>query len=561
MEILQIKNLKFAYPDAQINTLENINTSVHRGEFIVICGESGCGKTTLLKLLKKEIAPYGTKSGEIFFNGTEQNFVPSKISASEIGFVLQSTDAQIVTDFVYHELAFGLENLGMDNQIIRRRVSEMANYFGIQDWFRKKTNELSGGQKQLLNLASVMSLNPKLLLLDEPTAQLDPIAASNFIATLNKLNKELGLTIIIIEHRLEEILPIADRVWLLEKGNLVFDGAPKNIISFFNKNPSHKMLTAMPSAMRIFASLNGVGDCPLTVREGREYITKNFSNDISCLPSAAKKLDSEPVVELKNVYFRYRRDFPDALNGLDLTVKKAEHFCILGGNGTGKTTTLSVISGLKKPYRGKILINGKNIEEYKNGALYQNNLAYLPQNPQNVFVANTVYEDLYEICKNLKKTKEESEKIINAIAEKLNLSSLLQMHPYDLSGGEQQKAALAKMLLLNPKILLLDEPTKGIDDNAKQNFIRIIKQLNSDGVTVITVTHDIEFAAESADRCGLFFDGEMVSVDIPENFFSENNFYTTSANRISRGYFKNAITSDQVVELCRKNEKKAVRDE
>lgn len=212
MALLQIENLSFRYPKSERLALDSVTLNIHAGDFVVVCGESGCGKTTLLKLLKRELAPAGEKNGSISYNELLQEELDPRVSAHEIGYVLQNPDNQIVTDKVWHELAFGLENLGIPTQVIRRRVGEMASYFGIQDWFRRNTDELSGGQKQLLNLAAVMVMQPKILILDEPTSQLDPIAAADFIATLQKLNRELGLTILLVEHRLEEVFPIADKV-------------------------------------------------------------------------------------------------------------------------------------------------------------------------------------------------------------------------------------------------------------------------------------------------------------------------------------------------------------
>lgn len=556
MDILQIKNLSFNYPDMQLAAIDDVSFNICPGEFTVICGESGCGKSTLLKLLKRELAPYGEKSGEIFYDGTELSAMDERQAASEIGFVLQNPETQIVTDKVWHELAFGLESLGCPTQIIRRRVAEMAGYFGIEDWFHKKTSELSGGQKQMLNLASVMIMQPKVLLLDEPTAQLDPIAAANFIGTLHKLNREFGLTILLVEHRLEEVFPIADRVLLMDEGRLVYNGSPENIGEFLRKNPEHSINAGIPSAMRIFNLLGGEGSCPLTVKDGKKYISENYGNETDELEIKPYVHNNEKVLELKDVWFRYEKDPPDIMKGVSLIVYKGEHFCILGGNGTGKTTTLGVMAGLLKAYRGKVLVKGRKLNDYSEKSLYRHNIALLPQNPQTVFVESTVEKDFVEICKVMGYGKEKTGQKIFEVAEKMGISHLLNMHPYDLSGGEQQKAALAKILLLQPEILLLDEPTKGIDACYKNNLSSILSKLKEEGITIVTVTHDVEFAAENADRCGMFFDGELVSCDTPANFFSENNYYTTAANRISRGYYKNAVLCQDVVVLCRTNGRK-----
>ncbi len=557
MEILHIKDLTFRYPEAENKALDNVSLSVSSGDFICLCGESGCGKSTLLKLIKKELSPFGEKKGKILYNNLPLQELDESTCAAEIGFVLQDPESQIVTDKVWHELAFGLENLGVGTEVIRRRVAEMASYFGIEDWFHKNTAELSGGQKQLLNLASVMVMNPKILLLDEPTAQLDPIAAANFIGTLQKLNRELGLTILIVEHRLEEVFPIADKVVLMQSGRILYADTVKGINTYFKANPTHPMIAGLPAAMRIFSLLGGSGDSPISVREGRNYITENYTNHIDAIERQAYSHSEKKAVELKDVWFRYQKDMPDVLRGVSLTVYEGEHFCILGGNGTGKTTTLNVIAGLNKAYRGKVEIGGQKISTYSENSLYIRNIALLPQNPQTVFLEKTVREDLLEICKTMKYNSEESERKISETAQKLGIIHLLDSHPYDLSGGEQQKAALAKTLLLQPKILLLDEPTKGIDAYSKQTLSAILSKLKEEGITIITVTHDVEFAASEADRCGLFFDGELVSSATPTEFFSENSFYTTAANRISRGYFKNTVLCEEIAELCKLNGKKA----
>lgn len=558
MEILHLEDLSFCYNGAEKPAIEHISLSVNRGEFVVVCGESGCGKTTLLKLLKRELAPAGTQTGKIFYNGVLQQELDEKTSACEIGFVLQNPDSQIVTDKVWHELAFGLENMGLATNVIRRRVGEMASYFGIQGWFRKNTNELSGGQKQLLNLAAVMVMQPKVLILDEPTGQLDPIAAADFIATLQKLNRELGLTVILVEHRLEEVFPVADKVLFMENGGVLLYDCPKKIGARLSQIcKTHPMLQGLPSAVRIFQALNLSGECPLTVKEGRDFLEKHFlpENGACFLPKAGQSGDGseEPAVELKNVWFRYEKDLPDVLRGTSLQVRCGEVYCVLGGNGTGKTTMLNVISGLNKAYRGKVLVNGKPIRQYKGNSLYRGTLAFLPQNPQTVFVKDTVEGDLTELLQALEVPKNKRQEKVAAVAEKMGVQHLLKRHPFDLSGGEQQKCAIAKMLLLEPKVLLLDEPTKGLDAYSKQALKKVLSGLKKSGLTILMVTHDVEFAAENADRCALFFDGENLSADVPERFFAQNNFYTTAANRMARGLWQYAVTCEQVVACAKKS--------
>lgn len=542
MEILTLKNLSFLYPESDRKAIENISLSVREGEFIVICGRSGCGKTTLLRLLKNELAPVGKREGEILFCGKAMDEVDARTSARCIGFVAQNPESQTVTDKVWHELAFGMENLGYGADEMRLRAGELANYFGINGWLHSDTATLSGGQKQLLALAAVMTLSPKVLLLDEPTSQLDPIAASGFISTLQKINRELGMTVILSEHRLEEVFPIADRVVVMDEGKIVCSDTPQRVCELLGNDP---ISAGFPSAARIFSGLEGRGKCPLTVREGREFLS---SFEKKSLPIEEKSRPDEVAFSMKNVWQRYERNSPDILKGADIEVRRGEIFSLLGGNGSGKTTLISVIAGVEKAYRGKITILGKNIKKY-GAELHRGTIAMLPQDVSTVFIKNTVRDDLFDICRAVGCGKNDAEKKIADICAELSITEVLSRHPYDLSGGEGQRAALAKILLTEPKILLLDEPTKGIDAFAKQTLMAILRRLSEGGVTVLIVTHDTEFAAEISGRCAMLFDGKVISPSCPQRFFGKNNFYTTSASRISRGIFENTVTAEQVIAL------------
>lgn len=567
MALFEIKNLKFTYPEAERPTLHNMNLKIEEGEFIVICGKSGCGKTTFLKHFKTVMCPYGRQEGEILFSGVPLEEVSIRRQASEIGYVLQNPDHQIVTDKVWHELAFGVENLGYDQQTIRLRVAEMSSFFGIQSWFYKNVAEFSGGQKQLLNLASVMAMQPKVLILDEPTSQLDPIAASEFLSTLRKINLELGITIILTEHRLEEVFPMADKVLVLENGSPIFFDTPRNV----GKNlADHDLFLAMPTPVRIYNQTGQKGECPLTVCEGRRWLETYYEKECKKEPDLLTEADS-PVkqwwrkrkekkpsdfaIMAKEVWFRYEKDAPDIVKDLSLQVKTGELYCILGGNGTGKSTTLSLLSGINRPYRGKIYLQGKELQKFSNQELFHRFLGVLPQDPKTLFVANTVEEDLWEMCSRLASVslKKEFEKQIQKVVEDTEIGHLLQMHPYDLSGGEQQRAALAKVLLLQPKILLLDEPTKGLDGFYKSKLAEVFRGLKAQGITILMVSHDIEFCASYGDTCAMFFDGGIVSACGAKAFFAGNSFYTTAANRMARQLFPEAVTGEDVVEACRRN--------
>lgn len=551
MEAISVKNFSFKYSMGNENALENIDFSVNEGDFIVVCGPSGCGKSTLLRSLKPQLRPFGESSGTINFYGKALNEIPDTESAASIGFVMQNPDAQIVTDKVWHELAFGLENLGVETSIIRSRVAEMANYFGIHNWFRKKTAELSGGQKQLLNLASIMLMQPKLLILDEPSSQLDPIAAREFLENVRKINLELGTTVIITEHNLEDVYGYADKVLLMKNGRSVKYLPPQEMALYLAENEHKGMYKALPTPARIYGSVLK-GTCPLSIVEGRKWFSGIVAGKtLEPIEITEKERPEEKVIELSEVCFQYAKGGEPVLRDLSFSVRKGEICSLLGGNGVGKTTTLSVISQKNKHNLGTITVFGKDLKKYSGTELFEHNMAVLPQNPQSLFVAETLMEDLEEVLKIRKTEKSEIQKKVLEIAKTLGIDPLLNRHPYDLSGGEMQKAALAKILLLEPKILLLDEPTKGMDALSKENLGNILRDLSKTGVSILMVTHDIEFCARFSDHCMLFFDGYIVSEGSPKKFFAENSFYTTAASRMTRHILPNVITCEEGETLCK----------
>lgn len=566
MATIQVRNLSFTYPTATVRALEDVSFTVNQSDFVVLCGKSGCGKSTLLRHLKKNLIPYGQFEGEALYNGQEIAELDDRLNAAEIGFVQQNPDNQIVTDKVWHELAFGLESLGLDNKTIKRRVAEMASFFDIQTWFRKSVSELSGGQKQLLNLASIMVMQPKFLILDEPTSQLDPIAASEFIKTIYRINRELGTTIIISEHRLEELFTMADKVMVMDKGKLIAYDEPWNIGNFLagdSASERHPMFYGMPAVMKIYSHCRTAGVpryiregkemSPLTIRDGRLWLESFLKGD-SVEASAAdyakvhQVTGEEEIIRVKDLWFKYSKDSGDVLRGLNLSVRKGELFCLLGGNGVGKSTTLKAVSGAVIPQHGSIIVDGMKVKKENFKELFHKRLAMLPQNPQALFTEITVEEELLEALYFEKITDEEKIEKIENILEMMEITHLRKSHPYDLSGGEQQRLALGKILLLDPKILLLDEPTKGLDPFFKITLGGILKKLTTSGVTIFMVSHDVEFCAEYGDRCAMFFDGDVASEGTPKEFFAGNSFYTTSANRIVRRWFPEGITWEEVAQ-------------
>ena len=555
METYSIKNLTFIYSSRRteqhkkfvsgINresaALNEINLSISQGEFITIAGTSGCGKTTLLRHLKPGAEPYGTKLGEIYFEGTPLENLSARDSAAKIGYVFQSVENQIVTDKVWHELAFGLESLGFSTSQIRLRVAEIAAFFGIETWFYKSVTELSGGQKQLLLLASVMAMQPSVLILDEPTSQLDPIAAGEFLAMVSKINRELGVTIILTEHKLDEALALSDRAVFMDKGRIIAEGTPEAVgIKLLGEN--HNMFKAMPVPMRVWAAFSQtnsntiatLSDCPITLRDGAKWLAgQNINAELLPKNSNILTVYEKPAISLEGTWFKYDKNSPDVIKDLSFTVHYGELTAIVGGNGTGKTTALSLLAGLNAPYRGKVSSDSK--------------VFMLPQNPQSVFAAKTLKEDLLDMLSEQSIDEGEKQQKLADIIKLCHLSELLDSHPYDLSGGEQQRAALAKVLLNQPKILLLDEPTKGFDANFKEIFAAILSKLKSEGVAIVIVSHDVEFVAEYADSCSLLFDGSIVAENTARAFFKGNSFYTTAANRMARKILPEAVTAHDII--------------
>lgn len=534
MEILSCENVAFKYNESTGYAISDCTFSVKKGEKIMLCGASGSGKSTLLRLLKRELSPRGELSGNITIMGKDRSELSDRESAEKIGFVMQSPDSQTVCDKVSAELAFGLESFGVKSGEIQSRVGEMAAFFGIEPLYDRDISTLSGGQKQLVALCSVMATDPDILLLDEPTAQLDPVAARELLGILDRLNKEMGVTIIIAEHDPEELFDSCDKILYLAKGKTEFFGTPALTAKYFVENALDGFL---PETAKAFARL--CDDLPLNVRQGRAKLEKLGVTDIPKQAVNDTERAEPYALQCKDLWQRYEKNSPDILKGCDLGIRKGECYGLLGSNGGGKSTLLRVICGLCKPYMGTVSLFGKKQKAYKNGSLFHEMLAFLPQEPVTMFVKESVREDLLQ----------SGDKVtVENVSQRMGIEHLLDRHPWDLSGGEIQKCAFGKILLADPKIIVLDECTKGMDSFAKKALGDILLGLKDEGRTILLVTHDLEFAAQYCDRCGLLFDGKIVAEDNAVEFFSHNRFYTTAAARLTRGFFSGAVTSTAVRE-------------
>lgn len=525
--MLDIKNFSFSYPETDVCALKNINFTVNDGEFLLICGNSGCGKTTLMKNLKPAIRPYGTASGEILING---DALDDKTDGGKIGFVMQSPDRQIVTDKVWHELAFGLENAGLEKSEIKKRIDFVTDYFSTEDLYYKNISELSGGQKQLLCLQSVMAMKPDVLILDEPTSQLDRKTATAFFGILKRINTELGTTVIISEHRLCDVLPLADKVAVMDNGEILSFGTVGETGEFLKKT-GHILIDAMPVQMRLWSSVETPLECPVTESDGKKFLSEFVRNKEINEIGTDKDIQIKKVsVEVSDAEFKYS-DSCEILKGFNLKAYGGEIFCIVGDNGCGKTTALKVISGIKKPNKGKVKINGR--------------VCLLPQDVGTVFLKSTVYDDLKDLIL-ANGITENADELIKKCATLCGIEHLIYAHPFDLSEGERQRAALCKLLILSPDVLLLDEPTKGLDIALKKQLASILEDLKRKGICIIIVSHDVDFCAKYADRCGKMSDGKLDCISSPHEFFSHGE-YRTYANKIADGIIPNAVTAEDVI--------------
>lgn len=570
MAFIEIRDLCFTYPVEKNKALSDISISIDQGEFVVLCGASGSGKTTLLRHLKKETIPTGERYGNVLYEGTPLQELKEEKAVKEIGMVFQDPENQIVMDTVINELAFSLENLGVDSVIIKKRIAEMAAFFGLEDSLYKSIHELSGGQKQTMNLCSVLMLQPKVLLLDEPTSQLDPVAAHEFLKMVYELNQEFSITVIITEHRLEEVFPLADRVIFMEEGKVKYNESPKKVAYRIIKENDANAAPFLPSVTRLFHYLGFGKDeivensIPMTVREGKELYETNRvnilrnSDNINSKNVEEIEVDLNPdinmgtqkreiVLECKDINFRYKKENPLVLQNLSLSIYKGDYLAILGGNGSGKTTLLQILAGIHEPQLGDIRLSNKKMRTIKSDDRYKR-IGYVAQNPLLHFTFDTVEEELQYSVDRAK--RENSEKTMNELVLHFEIGDILKRHPYDCSGGQQQKIAIACALASNPEILLIDEPTKGLDAISKDQFSSLLSRLQESGLTIVMVTHDIEFAASHASRCAMLFDGSIAFSAEPTEFFSRNYFYTTVVNRVMRDYLPDMVTYKDVIKQC-----------
>ena len=605
MALIEFKDFSFAYlnsdgTDSQVKSLDKINLEIDYGDFVLLCGPSGCGKTTLLTNLKKELMPAGRRAGEIKFNGTDIRDLDDISSACDIGYLFQNPDSQIVTDTVIQEIAFPLENIGLPTEEIRNRISEIVAFFGINDILHKNVNELSGGQKQLVNLCSLLVLRPQVLLLDEPMSQLDPIASYEFLSIVRRLNEEFSITVIMSEHKADSIFPFIDKAVFLKEGKIEFVDNAHNICSEVIDDEIFE--NYLPAVTKIYNSLSVKYpsliklNTPLSIREGRRClniirddlikisdVSENSDNLVlgnlhhtnkkyhsseksGILDKLSINTNKNALIQMKGIYFAYEKENL-ILKNVDFDLNKGDFVSLIGGNGVGKSTFLQLLVGILKPIKGKV--------KYKKGI----NLAYVHQNPMIHFSKDNVKEEFLESIlesnlfnrNNVNFNREEYEKLLKLNNEKFiesdilnslefdsidfkfkdlieffDICDLIDKHPYDCSGGEQQKIVIVKALLQNADVLILDEPTKGLDPLSSKALANILNSLRENGLTIIMTSHDLDFVANNCKRCLMLFDKDIQIDDNPKVIFAENNFYTTFVNRMVKDYVPEIVTLDDL---------------
>lgn len=540
MEVYSVSDLSFRYPGAKENAIKNISFNISSGEFVLLCGVSGSGKSTLLKCLKTCLRPHGDLTGVVRFSGNDLDSCDYLTQAQKIGFVLSSCDYQTITDTVMHELAFGMENLGIDNYEMKKRIAEISSFLGLDGLLDKPIDSLSGGKRRILSLASVLIMQPDVLIFDEPVAQLDPVGAEEFTQVIYKVNREFGTTVIVCEHELDSFFSIADRVLVMSQGAIISDASPDETIRIIKEKHSD-LVGLLPLPARVFVRSGiDISSIPADIPHARQVLL-SLDRDFVIVPDRSLFSDKKPFVKAENIFFSYGKNKDDVLRGIRLEAYPGEILSVVGGNGSGKTTLLHCIASIKKPFSGRVMI-GDSVSSKKNTV----KVALMPQDPTTLFVKDNLHDDLYEVLDD-SISEADKEELICRCADLCSLGHLLQRHPFDLSGGERQRAALAKLLLTDPDLILLDEPVKGLDRPSKQQTGKLLRRIVGSGICVIMVTHDMDFAAEYSDRCTLLFNGECCKCLPSKDFFLGSTFYTTCGRRMTRNIIDGCVTENDIL--------------
>lgn len=555
--MIRIRDLTFHYGDASKPALQDVNLEVEDGEFVLVTGPSGCGKSSLCRCLNGLIPHfYGGKiAGGLEVQGLDVMKHTTKELATRVGMVFQDPENQLVAMDVEREIAFGLENLAFPKGVIAKRMEESLDTLGISGLRYRQVHELSGGEKQKVIIASVLALHPDILVLDEPTSELDPKSAEEVLSVVQRLNDELGITVILVEHRLDRVVHLVDRMIVLDEGRIVADGNPRAVLS----NCDIASLGAgVPPIVRIVQRLRGNGvnvdGIPLTVKEGRSMLKEVFREAGGRELSQVESAHGKPVIEIDKLWHTYPEG-PTALKNVSLRICQGEFVAIMGRNASGKTTLVKHINGLLKPTKGKVRVTGIDTQRATIAELARK-VGFIFQNPNDHIFADTVEEEIVYILKNLGFDGAEIAVRVDETLEMFGLKEYRKQYPRSLSGGERQRVAVASVLVARPEVLILDEPTRGMEYRLKSELMRFLSGYSEKGNTVVLVTHDVETVAEYADRVILLSEGRVVVDGNKRDVLSRALFFSPQINRLVQAFERygvpnNILTVDEALDILK----------
>ena len=553
--MISFRDVSFTYSDAKEPSLKDIDLTIDDGEFVLITGPSGSGKSSLVRCLNGLIPHFhgGNMGGFVDVQSKNTRNCSPKELATTVGMVFQDPENQLVAMDVEREIAFGLENLAMSRQVIAKRLEESLDTLGISHLRYCPVHELSGGEKQRVAVASVLALHPEILILDEPTSELDPKGAEEVLSVIARLNDELGITVILIEHRLDRVVYLVDRMIVMDKGKLLVDGKPGAILDDWRISNAG---IGLPPIAHLVQQLkqNGIqiDNIPLTVKEGRLQLKELFKEANTSRSFDTTIPDSEPVIEIEKLAYAYPEGRM-AVKDVSLKIRSGEFLAIMGRNASGKTTLVKHINGLLRPTKGRIKINGVDTKK-KSVAELARSIGFVFQNPNDHLFAETVEAECAFTLKNLGYGGRQAIEMIDEVLERFDLAKHRYDYPRSLSGGERQRVALASVIVAQPQILILDEPTRGIQDKLKRDLMRFLDEYRSDGNTVIIVTHDVEMAGEHADRVILMSEGRIVVEGPRREVLSEALLFSPQINRLvqafsSYGVPSSILTADEALQI------------
>lgn len=555
--MIKIEGLTFYYNETTQPALRDVNLEIQDGEFILVTGPSGSGKSSLGRCFNGLIPHFygGKVTGRIAVQGLDPMKHSTREMATKVGMIFQDPENQLVTLDVEREIAFGLENLALPRDLIAKRLEESLDTLGISGLRHRQLHELSGGEKQKVAIASVLALHPEILILDEPTSELDPKGAEELLSVVTRLNDELGITIILIEHRLDRVIQYADRLVVLDRGVIVADGETRDIMS----NSYHELSEigiGMPPIIRLAHGLRRKGisieGTPLTVKEGRAVFNEAFQKAFGQLIQPDNKGDGRPVIEVKNLWHAYANGVT-AVKNVSLEIDEGEFVAIMGRNASGKTTLVKHFNRLLSPTKGVVKIDGLDTRKATIAELARK-VGFVFQNPNDHLLADTVDEEITFTLKNLGFESSEIKPRVDEILERFNLKEYRKQYPRSLSGGEKQRVALASVIAVQPKILILDEPTRGMEYRLKSELMGFLDEYRRRGNTVILVSHDVETVAEYADRVVLLSEGKIVVDGNKHDVLSKALLFSPQINRLLQAFEKygapdNILTADEALEM------------